>query len=61
MMYRWIVVEVGRRGRKEGEGGSQLIRPIRQQPATRRSTDTDRVIQYKPPHKSGAVGDCVVG
>jgi hypothetical protein len=43
------------------DGGSQLIRTIRQQPAMRRSTDTDGVIQYKPPYKRGAVGECVVG
>jgi hypothetical protein len=56
MMNKWIVVEGG----GEKEGGSQLIRPIRQQLAMRRSTDTDGVIPYKPPHKSGAVGECVV-
>ena len=46
---------------EEKEGGSQLIKPIRQQPAMRRSTGMDGVIQYKPPHKTGAVGECVVG
>ena len=44
----------------EREGGSQLIRPIRQQPAMRRSTDMDGVIKYKPPTKRYAVGECVV-